>query len=108
MGCLEAFPSNTYGAKHRRNVISHVDFPRNVSRENVIRPVEVQKYPKNNKNWKLQYTLSDLFETRALNVMGCLIGTWEVNGRSHVAWNEYVNAFMFISRQFWVSQEMNK
>ena len=28
--------------------------------------------------------------------------------KSHVAWNEYVDAFIFISRQFWVSREMNK
>ena len=26
----------------------------------------------------------------------------------NVAWNEYMDAFMFISRQFWVSREMNK
>ena len=25
-----------------------------------------------------------------------------------MAWNEYVDAFTFISTQFWVSQEMNK
>ena len=28
--------------------------------------------------------------------------------KSHVAWNEYVDAFTFISRQFWISREMNK
>ena len=28
--------------------------------------------------------------------------------KSHVAWKEHVDAFTFISRQFWVSQEMNK
>ena len=27
---------------------------------------------------------------------------------SHKAWNEYIDAFTFISRQFWVSREMNK
>ena len=27
---------------------------------------------------------------------------------SHGTWNEYMDAFTFISRQFWVSREMNK
>ena len=35
-----------------RNVASHFGFPRNVSEENMDRPGEVQKCPKNNQNWR--------------------------------------------------------
>ena len=28
--------------------------------------------------------------------------------KSHLIWNEYVDAFVFIPRQFWVSRDMNK
>ena len=46
MGFSQAFRGNTNGAKNPRNVKSHVDFPRNVSGENMSRPGEVQKCPK--------------------------------------------------------------
>ena len=42
MVCLEAFRGTTNGAKHPRNIISHVGLPRNVSRENTTRPGEVK------------------------------------------------------------------
>ena len=50
MGYLEAFGANTNGAKHERNVTSHVGFPRNILGENMTWPGEVQKCPKNSKN----------------------------------------------------------
>ena len=54
MGCLEAFPSYTNGAKHPSNIAtSHADFPKNVSGENVTSHVEVLKCPKNSQNWRL-------------------------------------------------------
>ena len=46
MGGLKAFRGNTNGAKHPRNVTSHVKFPRNVWEENMTSPEEVQKRPK--------------------------------------------------------------
>ena len=53
MGCSEAFQGNANGAKHPRNVTSHVSFPRNVSGKNMTRPGEFQKYRKNSQNWRL-------------------------------------------------------
>ena len=50
MGCLKAFRGNTNGAKHLRNVTSHYDFPRNVSRENMFTSGEVGKCRRNNQN----------------------------------------------------------
>ena len=44
MEYLEAFQGNT--GKHLRNITSHVDFPRNVSGENMTRLREVQKTTK--------------------------------------------------------------
>ena len=42
--CSKAFRGNTNGIKQPRNVTSQVNFPRNVSRENVL---------KNSQNWRL-------------------------------------------------------
>ena len=50
MGCSEAFRGSEIGVKHPRNVTSHVGTPRNVSGENMTRPIEVQKCRKNSQN----------------------------------------------------------
>ena len=46
----DVFRGSTNGAKHPRNVTSHISFPRNVSGENMNRPREVQKCLKNSQN----------------------------------------------------------
>ena len=43
MKCSDIFRDNAYGAKHTRNVTSHVGTPRNVSGENMTRPGKVKK-----------------------------------------------------------------
>ena len=45
MGCLEIFRGNANGAKHPRNITSHVGFPRNVLGENMARAGEFQNCP---------------------------------------------------------------
>ena len=50
MGCLEAFRCNANGAKHMRNVTSHVGSPRNFLGEYMTRPGKVQKCRKNSQN----------------------------------------------------------
>ena len=50
MGCLEAFRYNANCTKHPRNFSSHIGTPRSVSEENMTKPGEVQKRPKNNQN----------------------------------------------------------
>ena len=42
MRCLESFRGNNNGAKHPRNVTSHVYTIRNVSGENMTNPGEVK------------------------------------------------------------------
>ena len=43
MRCSESFRGNLNGAKHPRNIISHVSFPRSFLGENMTRPGEVKK-----------------------------------------------------------------
>ena len=43
MRSSKPFRGNANGAKHPRNVISHIGSPKNVSRENMTRPGEIQK-----------------------------------------------------------------
>ena len=53
MGCLETFRGNSNGLKHPRNVTSYVNFPWNVSSENMTRAAKFQKCPRNSQNWRL-------------------------------------------------------
>ena len=46
MGCLEALLGNTNGAKHPRNVTSHVGYPKNASGEIMTRPENVENVSK--------------------------------------------------------------
>ena len=55
--------------------------PRNISGENMTRPGDVKKCPKNRQNWKLQYIIWDFLEAWALNTAGCLLGPWEFIGK---------------------------
>ena len=82
MGCLETFRDNANDANHLWiNVTSHIDFPRNVSGENMTMPGETQKCPKNSQNWRLIYTLSYIPGVWAPNATWCLLWTWEVIGK---------------------------
>ena len=53
MECLETFRGKTNGAKHPRNITSHIGLSRNVSGENMNRPEKVQKCPKNSQYRRL-------------------------------------------------------
>ena len=50
---FRTFRDNANCAKHTNNVRSLVGTPTNVSRVNMTRTGEVQKYPKNSQNWRL-------------------------------------------------------
>ena len=79
-GCSEAFRDNANCVKHPPNVTSHIT-PRNVSGENISKPKQDKKCPKNSQNWRLYFTLLDFLKARAPNGTGWLLGAWEVIGK---------------------------
>ena len=92
----------------RRNVKSHVDYPRNVSTENMTRPGEVKNVPKTAKIEGYYTCFRTISGPELWTPRDSSYGHVSSLEMSHVAWNKYVDVFTFISRQFWVSREINK
>ena len=98
---LEAFRNNANCGKDPTNVTSHVGTPRNISGENMTRPggevIKVQKTAKI-EGYNTRFRTFLRLELRTPR------DTSEGRGssleRSHVALNEYMDAFTFIPRQF--------
>ena len=88
---------------------NQIGTPKNISRENMTRPGGSKKNV--TKTAKIEG-----FNTRFRIFLGPELrtprdaskGHGRSLERSYVAWNEYVEAFTFISMQFWVLREMNK
>ena len=102
MRCSKAFQGNENCAKYPRSVTSHVDTPRNVSGGNMARSGRVIFFQKQQK-LKVIIHAFRFYQDRSLNATRCLLWEWKIIAsleRSQVAWNKYVDAFTFISRQF--------
>ena len=99
-GVLEAFRGNANCAQDLHNVTNHVGSPRNISGENMTRPEKSKNVPKPAK--------INSYNTRFRTFQGPELRTprdasyehgWSLE-MIHVVWNEYMDAFTFISRQF--------
>ena len=109
MGYSKAFSRQHKCAKHPRNITSHIGFAMNVLGENMTRLENFQKYPKKQPKLKV---INTCFRTFLWPEIRTAQGAFQGHGKSFqtskVDQNEYMDAFTFILRRFWVSREMNK
>ena len=94
MGFLEAFRGNTNGAKHLRNVSTHVNFPRNISVENMIRPGKVKKNVPKTAKLKLKVII------HAFGLSRC--PSSERHGMSPTDMGGYCKGFMWRGTNMWM------
>ena len=92
MGVFRGFQGNTNGAKHPRNLTSYVNLHRNVSGENMTTPGKSKKVPKT--------TRIEGYNTSFRIFPGSEVQTPWGYLYVQVVWNEHVDTFTFISRQF--------
>ena len=82
MQCSKAFRGNANGVIYRRNITSHVGFPRHVSRKYD----HTRKSPKMSQKQSIMNVIIHAFglsrdPTSERNATGCLLRTWEVIGK---------------------------
>ena len=110
MGCSKAFSRQQKYAKHPCNVTSHIGF-------NFVWMFreEIWSGPKKSKNVPKTAKIEGYnsrfrtFPWPEIRMARDAFYRYEMSFKSsQVAWNEYMDAFTFILRQYWVSLEMKK